>query len=143
MDGHVDAAGEQRLLELLYEDASLADLAERPRAVAVAGRRHRHQRHLCPTAPQHLRRTAGLRHGEPAAARADPYERGSSERSSSPNRCRTASAYTAPSAPAAASFRRTVGRCRSLLTMPLVTDSTTRRSFSESRWRAASTRASS
>ena len=33
---HVDAAGEKRLLELLDEHAPAPDLAERPRAVAVA-----------------------------------------------------------------------------------------------------------
>ena len=36
--GNVDAPVEQRLLELLDEDAALADLAERARAVAIARR---------------------------------------------------------------------------------------------------------
>ena len=49
--GDVDAALEQRLLELLDEDPAGADLAERARAVAVARRRDRHERDLdAPTA---------------------------------------------------------------------------------------------
>ena len=44
--GDVDAACEQSLLELLHEHAARADLAEGPRAVAVAGRRDRHERDL-------------------------------------------------------------------------------------------------
>ena len=44
--GDVDPAGEQRLLELLDEDAARADLPERLRAVLVAGGRDRHQRDL-------------------------------------------------------------------------------------------------
>ena len=53
--------------------------------------------------------------------------------SSRPNRCRTASAYAAPSAPTAASFMRTVGRCRSLFRICAVTDSSVRRSSSRQR----------
>ena len=41
---------EQRLLELLHEDAARADLAERLRPVAVAGGRDRHERDLDPRA---------------------------------------------------------------------------------------------
>ena len=43
MDGHVDPAGEERLFDLLDEHAALADLPEGLGAVAVAGRRHRHE----------------------------------------------------------------------------------------------------
>ena len=46
VDGDVDAPREQCLLELLDEDAALADLAERLRPVAVARGRDRHQRDL-------------------------------------------------------------------------------------------------
>ena len=50
VDRDVDPPVEQRLLELLDEDAARADLAERPRAVAVAGRRDRDERELDPGA---------------------------------------------------------------------------------------------
>ena len=48
VDGDVDPAREQRLLELLDEDAARADLAERLRSVAVARRRDRDERDLDP-----------------------------------------------------------------------------------------------
>ena len=46
--GDVDPPVEQRLLELLDEDAAVADLAERAAAVAVAGGRDRDERDLAP-----------------------------------------------------------------------------------------------
>ena len=55
--GDVDPPVEQRLLDLLDEDPARADLAERLRPVAVAGRRDRHERDLHPRPPQ-PRRTA-------------------------------------------------------------------------------------
>ena len=50
VDGDVDPPLEQRLLELLDEDAARADLAEGLRPVAVARRRDRHERDLDPGA---------------------------------------------------------------------------------------------
>src|SRR3712207_9308579 len=44
MDRDVDPAVEERLLDLLHEDAAFADLAEGTRAVAVARRRDRDER---------------------------------------------------------------------------------------------------
>ena len=41
VDGHVDPAGEERLLDLLHEDTARADLAEWLRSVAVPGGRDR------------------------------------------------------------------------------------------------------
>ncbi len=87
VDGDVDPPGEQRLLELLDEDAARADLAERPRPVAVAGRRDRDERDLDARAPQPLRRLLGLREREPTAAGADAYEH--SEPSAAPAAART------------------------------------------------------
>jgi hypothetical protein len=46
VDGDVDSAGEQRLLDLLHEHAACADLPERLRAVLVAGGRDRDERRL-------------------------------------------------------------------------------------------------
>ena len=51
----VDAPVEQRLLELLDEDATRADLAERTRAVAVAGGRDRDEGKLEAGSPQRQR----------------------------------------------------------------------------------------
>ena len=76
VDGDVDPAFEQRLLELLDEDAARADLAERLRPVAVAGGRDRHERELEPGPAQPLDRELGLRQREPATPRADPEEHG-------------------------------------------------------------------
>jgi hypothetical protein len=46
VNGEVDATGEERLLDLLDEDAPLADLAERLRPVTVAGGRDRNECHV-------------------------------------------------------------------------------------------------
>jgi hypothetical protein len=46
VDGNVDPAVEQRLLELLHKHTPSAELAERTRAVPVSGRRDRHERDL-------------------------------------------------------------------------------------------------
>ena len=69
--GDVDAALEQRLLELLHEHAAGADLAERPRAIAVARGRDRHERDLDPGPAQRLGGALGLGEREPTAAGAD------------------------------------------------------------------------
>jgi hypothetical protein len=91
VDSRVDASLEERLLELLDEHAALPDLAEGAAPVAVAGGRDRHERNLAPGAAKTIRRQRRLRQGEAAAARADADEHQRVE-SSSPNRCRTASA---------------------------------------------------
>ena len=72
--GGVDPAVEQRLLELLDEDAALTDLAERAAPVAVAGGRDRDERDLAPRAAELVGRERRLRQREPAAARADADE---------------------------------------------------------------------
>ena len=83
--GDVDAPVEQRLLELLHEDAARADLAERPRAVAVARGRDRHERDLdARRARSALRGELGLREREPTAAGADANQHGT------PRDCRDA-----------------------------------------------------
>ena len=74
----VDPPAEQRLLELLHEDAARADLAERPRAIAVAGGRDRNERDLDSGPSQLLRGDAGLSEREPTAAGADTNEHGTS-----------------------------------------------------------------
>ena len=71
VDGDVDASFEQRFLELLHEHATRADLAERLRAVAVAGGRDRYERDLDPGPAQRCRRTLGLGEREPTAAGTD------------------------------------------------------------------------
>src|SRR5437764_11121670 len=71
MDGDVDPAGEERLLDLLDEHAPRADLAERLRAVLVAGRRDRHERDLDAVTAQTVGRELGLRQREAATATAD------------------------------------------------------------------------
>ena len=76
--GDVDPPVEQRFLELLDEDAARADLAERPRAVAVAGRRDRDERELDARRPQRESGALGLREREPTAAAADADEHSAS-----------------------------------------------------------------
>ena len=65
VDGDVDAPGEERLLDLLDEDAARADLAERRSAVAVARGRDRDERDL-----DARRRAARPRPARPASGRA-------------------------------------------------------------------------
>jgi hypothetical protein len=77
MHRDVDAARKQRLLELLHEDASTPDLAERSRSVAIARGRDRDERDLDPRPPQRLRGPLGLGEREPTAARADAKKHGS------------------------------------------------------------------
>ena len=74
VDGDVDPPVEQRLLELLHEDAARADLAERLRAVAVAGRRDRHERDLDTGAAQTAGGELRLGEREPTAAGTDADE---------------------------------------------------------------------
>ncbi len=74
MDGDVDPPREQRLLELLDEDAALADLPERLRPVAVARGRDRDERDLHPWPAQRLGGAFGLGEREPTAAGADADE---------------------------------------------------------------------
>ena len=57
---HVDAAVEQRFLELLYEHAAGADLAERTGAIAVPGSRDRNERKLDAWSAQVRRSQVGL-----------------------------------------------------------------------------------
>ena len=64
VDGNVDPPLEQRLLELLDEDAAGADLAEGPRAIAVARRGDRHERNL-DALPTTRARAAALRPAQP------------------------------------------------------------------------------
>ena len=71
MHGDVDTVIEERLFELLDEHSSRADLAERLRAIAVAGGRDGHQRDLDPGRPEPRRRALGLGQREPTAAAAD------------------------------------------------------------------------
>ena len=74
VDGDVDPPLEQRLLELLHEDAARADLAERARAVAVAGRRDRDEHELDAGRPQGGEGALGLGERELTAATADADE---------------------------------------------------------------------
>ena len=67
----VDAVIEQRLLELLHEDAAGADLPEGACPVAVAGGRDRNERDLDPGRPKPRGRELGLGQCEPTAAAAD------------------------------------------------------------------------
>jgi hypothetical protein len=74
VNGDVDPPFEQRLLDLLDEDSAGADLAERTRAVAIAGRRDRHERKLDAGRPQRREGALGLGEREPTAATADADE---------------------------------------------------------------------
>ena len=131
VDGRVDAAGEQRLLDLLHEDAARADLAERLRAVAVAGRRDRHDaRRRRPAAPRGARPAASSACVSASLlprlpSRISIVARGRRGGGRRPRRGRRRP-------PAAASFMRTVGWCRSLFTICAVSDSTARRWLGES-----------
>ena len=78
VDGGVDPPVEQGLLELLDEDAAVADLAEGATSVAVAGGRDRHERDLPPRGTEPLGDQRGLRQREPAAAGAEPEKHYSS-----------------------------------------------------------------
>ena len=71
VDGDVDPAVEQCLLELLDEHAAAADLTERPRSVTVAGGGDGYERDLDPGPPHRLRRALGLDESEPTAAGTD------------------------------------------------------------------------
>ena len=93
VDGHVDPAREQGLLELLDEDAALADLPERLRPVAVARGRDRDERDLDPVSTTRLsaqRLGGALRLGErePTAARPDADEHSGGGYSASTRRTR-------------------------------------------------------
>ena len=93
VDGHVDPTREQGFLELLDEDAALADLPERLRPVAVARGRDRDERDLDPvstTRRSAQRRGGTLRLGErePTAARPDADEHSGGGYSASTRRTR-------------------------------------------------------
>jgi hypothetical protein len=77
VDGDVDPPAEERLLELLDEDATTPNLAEGPRPVAIARSRDRDERDLHPRPSQRLGRALGLGEREPTAARADAKKHGS------------------------------------------------------------------
>src|SRR5207247_6362776 len=72
--GDVDAPPKERLLDLLDEDAAVADLPERPLTVAVTGCRDRDEGDLDARPAQRLRRPARLRQREPRTARSDANE---------------------------------------------------------------------
>src|SRR5205085_7446609 len=74
VDGDVDPAGEQCLLDLLDEDAAGADLPEGTRAVAVAGGGDRDEGDLVPAATENRSCELRLREGEPRPARPDANE---------------------------------------------------------------------
>ena len=77
VDRDVDPPGEQGFLELLDEDAALADLAERLRPVAVTGRGDRDERDLDPGPVQRRDGALGLGEREPTAAGTDAQQHGS------------------------------------------------------------------
>jgi hypothetical protein len=68
VDGDVDPAGEERLLQLLDEDPAASDLAERACPVPIAGRGDRDEGDLDTRSSQHLGRALGLGEREPTAA---------------------------------------------------------------------------
>src|SRR5436305_6998175 len=74
VDRDVDPPLEQRLLDLLDEDAARTDLAERARAVTVARGRDRHERDVVAATAYHTRRELRLGEREPRAARPDANE---------------------------------------------------------------------
>ena len=74
--GNVDAAVEQRLLQLLDEDATRSDLAEGARTIAVARCRDWHERDLDTRRAQPRRSELGLREREPTAAGTDADQHG-------------------------------------------------------------------
>src|SRR5579864_498536 len=74
MDGDVDAAREERLLDLFDEDAAFTNLAERARAIAVAGGGNRQERDLDSGRPHRGSRTRRLDERKLRAARADTNE---------------------------------------------------------------------
>src|SRR5690349_1884186 len=76
MHGDVDAAVEQRLFELFHEHASLTDLAERARAIAVACGRDRYERKLDTRGAQPCGGGLGLGQREPTAAGPDANQHG-------------------------------------------------------------------
>ena len=110
VDGDVDPPLEQRLLELLDEDAAGSDLAEGPRAIAVARSGDRHERDLDPGPAQPLRGQLSLGESEPTAAGADADQHSFAGRRASTRRspasrsagCSAGCART-PSAPATGS----------------------------------------
>src|SRR5207247_8341471 len=69
MHGDVDSARKQRLLNLLDEDAPVADLPERTGAVAIAGSGDGDERDLVAVAAKHRGRELGLRQSQPRTAR--------------------------------------------------------------------------
>ena len=110
--GNVDPPAKQRLLDLLDEDAAGADLAERPRTVAVANGRDRHQRDLHARPPQPLGSELGLGEREPTAARADPEQHGRRRAPAGSGRTRRSLAggcERRPSAPGSEAAGRSAG----------------------------------
>jgi hypothetical protein len=87
--GHVDAAFQERLLDLLDKDAARPDLAEGLRPVPVARGRHRDERQLDAGGAQPGDGLLRLGEGEPTAARADANEHGTPHvRRASARNCR-------------------------------------------------------
>jgi hypothetical protein len=82
VDGHIDAAGEESLLDLLHEDPALADLAERLRAVAVSRGRDGDERDV-EIGIGEAQRVGGdlrLRQREPTPPAAEPKNHGRRDR---------------------------------------------------------------
>ena len=73
VDRDVDSPVEQRFLEFFHEHAALADLAERFRPVAVAGRGDRDERDLDSLPAEPVAGQLGLSQREPATAASDSY----------------------------------------------------------------------
>ena len=76
MHSNVDAAVEQRLLQLLDEHTASSDLAKGTCAVTVARSRDRNKRDLDTRPAQPGRRELGLREREPTAAGTDADQHG-------------------------------------------------------------------
>ena len=70
-------AGEERLLQLLDEHASGADLPEGARSITVSGGGHRYEGDLDARPAERLDRLLGLRQREPTTARPDAQQHGS------------------------------------------------------------------
>ena len=76
MHGNVDAAVEQRFLQLFDEDTASSDLAKGTCAVAIARRRDGNERDLDARPAQPGRSELGLREREPTAAGTDADQHG-------------------------------------------------------------------
>src|SRR3954451_10833245 len=145
MHGEVGAAVEHGLLHLLDEDAGASHRVDRDVGADVTAGGDDHELHVV---SEHGGDSVGLPAGQLAAARRHAQRAGHQSSSSAsgsgrPNSSTSASAYSAPRALPAASFMRTVGSWRSLLTMPRVSCSTVSRAAGSSASSLARYRSSS